>query len=163
MWLISHQCSTRAGLPKRTSRGSAGLWDPGNAKARPLAGARRPCAIRPYYRSPSKGVAGTTTPKGVEEPRSVGLAMADADQPSPSHGHLPLDVTGLAMGGAVRQTARRDVGLFVGLFCQRTSGFWRSVAVASRATKSAESPVNKGNPANDLMPEEGLEPPTRGL
>ena len=39
-----------------------------------------------------------------------------------------------------------DVGRFVGLFCQPTSGFWRSVAVASRATKSAESPVNKGNP-----------------
>jgi hypothetical protein len=85
------------------------------------------------------------TPPGVEEPRSVGLAMADADQPSPSHGHLPLDVTGLAMRGAARQTARPDVGRFVGLFCQPTSGFWRSVAVASRATKSAESPVNKAN------------------
>jgi hypothetical protein len=38
------------------------------------------------------------------------LAMADAYQPSLSHGHLPLDVTGLAMGAAVRQTARPDVG-----------------------------------------------------
>jgi hypothetical protein len=39
-----------------------------------------------------------------------------------------------------------DVGRFVGLFCQPTSGFWRFVAVASRSTKSAESPVDKGNP-----------------
>jgi hypothetical protein len=28
----------------------------------------------------------------VEEPRSVGLAMAHADAPSASHGHLTLDV-----------------------------------------------------------------------
>ena len=85
-------------------------------------------------------------PVGVEEPRSFGLAMADADQPSPSHRPLPLDVAGLPMGEAVRQAARPDVGRFVGLFCQPTSGFWRFVAVPSRATRSAESPVNKGNP-----------------
>ena len=39
-----------------------------------------------------------------------------------------------------------DLSDFVGLLCQRTSGLWRSVAIASRPTKSAESPINKGNP-----------------
>jgi hypothetical protein len=56
-----------------------------------------------------------------------------------------------------------SVGLFVGLFCQPTSGFWRFVAVASRTTESAKLPVNKGHRCNNVMPEEGLEPPTRGL
>ena len=37
------------------------------------------------------------------------------------------------------------VGLFVGLFCQAASGFWRFVAVAGLAIKSAESPATTGN------------------
>jgi hypothetical protein len=36
------------------------------------------------------------------------------------------------------------VGLFVGLFCQPTSGFWRFVAVHSFTTKSAQSPITTG-------------------
>ena len=96
----------------------------------------------------------TAGPVGVEDPTggaTLGQACdADADQPSPPHGHLPLDVRGRAMGGAVRQTARPDVGLFVGLFRQPTSGFGRFVAVPSRTTESAESPVNKGNPRKQL-------------
>jgi hypothetical protein len=84
--------------------------------------------------------AGAVNGLGVEQPRPVGHAMADADQPSPRTG-ICLSTSGaLATGGAVRQTARPDVGRFVGLFRQPTSGFWRFVAVRSPATQSAESP-----------------------
>jgi hypothetical protein len=92
----------------------------------------------------------TGAPGGVEAPTGGATLGRTRDGrrnlPSPSHGHLPLDVTGLAMRGAVRRTARLDVGRFVGLSCQPTSGFWRFAAVPSRVTESAESPVNKGNP-----------------
>jgi len=48
-----------------------------------------------------KGRPGTVTAVSVEKPRSVGLATANPDLPSPSHRHLPLDFAGLSMRGAV--------------------------------------------------------------
>jgi hypothetical protein len=48
-------------------------------------------------------------------------------------------------------------------FCQPASGLERFVAVASGTAKSVESPVTKGLSCKGVMPEEGLEPPTRGL
>ena len=65
--------------------------------------------------------------------------------------------------GSSGSDVRSRVGLFVGLFCQPASGFRRFVAVAVFSPKPAESPVTTEVCCNPAMPEEGLEPPTRGL
>ena len=61
---------------------------------------------------------------------AAGVAPALDARPSP----LP----------ALRPARWTDVGLFVGLFCQPTSGSGRFVAVNSPTTKSAKSPASTG-------------------
>ena len=96
---------------------------------------------RPGDPSPPRG-GRPTTPTGSEVGMSEDLELLRAAERSAA----VADSTELPAWLRCGRRGRRDVGRFVGLSCQPTSGFWRFVAVPSRTTASAESPVNKGNP-----------------
>ena len=87
----------------------------------------------------------------VDQPGSAPALLAPSLHVAEESLRRRLVTSGQAIQAVRLGHAHRSiVGRFVELFCQPASGFWRSVAVASRATKSAESTVNKGNPRKQL-------------